>query len=250
MPSYTKISTVALTLILAPLSESFSTNNSPRQDIQSSTSSASSNRRSFFTQIAPALILTPALLTNPEIASAGIDPNALKNFQVEGDASGAATRLRQLQEEKVRPEDTIDKPFENLSSGVSYREYREGKGEAIVQNGSKVAVEMTIRCKSFATNNEPGGLKYFSTKDDTDFNEVAWTVGSGELPPGLEEGMMGMHKNAIRRIELPSTMVFAARNDNQLPLPKDTNKDGKRRYDNLFKTDATLLFEVLVTRIK
>ena len=107
---------------------------------------------------------------------------------------------------------------------------------------------MTIRCKSFATNNEPGGAKYFSTKDDTDFNEVAWTMGSGAFPPGLEEAMLGMKKGAIRRIELPSTQVFAARNANQLPLPQ--TKDGKRRFENLFKTDATLLFEVLVTRVK
>jgi FKBP-type peptidyl-prolyl cis-trans isomerase 2 len=117
-----------------------------------------------------------------------------------------------------------------------------------VQDGSKVAVEMTIRCKSFSTDNDPGGLKYFSTKDDTDFNELAWTVGSGELLPSLEEGMMGMRKNALRRIEIPSTMVFAARKANQLPLP--TTKDGKRRFEQLFKTDATLLVEVLVTRVK
>jgi len=107
---------------------------------------------------------------------------------------------------------------------------------------------MTIRCKSFATNNEPGGLKYFTTKDDTDFNELAWTIGSGDLPPSLESGMMGMRKGALRRIEVPSTLVFAARNAQQLPEP--TTKDGKRRYENLFKTDATLLFEVLVTRVK
>ena len=118
----------------------------------------------------------------------------------------------------------------------------------VVQNGSKVGVEMTIRCKSFSTANEPGGLKYFSTKEDTEFNELAWTVGSGMLPEGLEEGMMGMHKNSLRRIEVPSTMVYAAKKFNQLPLP--TTKDGKRRFENLFKTDATLLFEVLVTRIK
>jgi hypothetical protein len=55
-------------------------------------------------------------------------------------------------------------------------------------------------------------------------------------------------KNAVRRIEVPSTLVFAARKANQLPLP--TTKDGKRRFESLFKTDATLLFEVLVTRIK
>jgi len=107
---------------------------------------------------------------------------------------------------------------------------------------------MSIRCKSFSTANEPGGVKYYSTKLDTEFNEIAWTIGSGELPPGLEEAMMGMHKNGLRRIEVPSTQVFAARNENQLPLP--TTKDGKRVFERLFKTEATVLFEVLVTRIK
>jgi FKBP-type peptidyl-prolyl cis-trans isomerase 2 len=118
----------------------------------------------------------------------------------------------------------------------------------VVQPGSKVAVEMSIRCKSLFTQDEPGGLKYFTTKEDTDFNELAWVVGSGELIPGLEEGMMGMRKNALRRIEVPATQVFAARKADQLPLP--TTKDGKRRFENLFKTDATVLFEVLVTRVK
>jgi FKBP-type peptidyl-prolyl cis-trans isomerase 2 len=117
-----------------------------------------------------------------------------------------------------------------------------------VQPGSKVGVEMSIRCRSFATANEPGGLKYFSTKEDTEFNEMAWTIGSGDLPPGLEEGMLGMHKNGLRRIEVPATQVFAARNADQLPLPQ--TKEGKRRFEKLFKTDATLLFEVLVTRVK
>jgi FKBP-type peptidyl-prolyl cis-trans isomerase 2 len=107
---------------------------------------------------------------------------------------------------------------------------------------------MTIRCKSFATTNEPGGLKYYSTKDDAKFNELAWIIGSGEASPALELGMMGMHKNALRRIEIPSTAAYAARKANQLPLA--TTKEGKRLYDNLFKNDATLLFEVLVTRIK
>lgn len=118
----------------------------------------------------------------------------------------------------------------------------------VVQPGSKVGTEMTIRCKSFATANEPGGLKYFSTKEDTEFNELAWTIGSGVFSPALEEGMMGMRKNAIRRIEVPSTLVYAAKKADQLPLPQ--TKDGKRRFENLFKTDGTLLFEVLVTRIK
>lgn len=209
-------------------------------------SSGQSPRRFFLTEVS-----VSALLLASVPANAGIDPSALKALPVEGDTTGAASRLRQIESANgPRPEDTQDIPFEKLSSGASYREYREGKGDATVQSQSKVAVEMSIRCRSFATANEPGGLKYFSTKDDTDFNELAWTIGSGELPPELEEAMMGMKKGAIRRIELPSTVVFSARKANTLPLPSDKNKDGKRRFENLFKTDATLLFEVLVTRIK
>eukprot|EP00980_Cylindrotheca_fusiformis_P000084 scaffold19_cov114-Cylindrotheca_fusiformis.AAC.31 len=202
------------------------------------------NRRSFVGGVAS----TVGLLVATSPANAGIDPALLKNLPVQGDESGTTQRLRQIEAIQKPASDLTNVPFEELPSGVSYREYREGKGEAVVQPGSKVAVEMTIRCKSFSTANEPGGLKYFTTKDDTEFNELAWTIGNGELLPGLEEGMMGMHKNAIRRIEVPSTQVFSARKANQLPIP--TTKDGKRRFENLFKTDATLLFEVLVTRIK
>ncbi|KAL9179794.1 hypothetical protein ACHAXT_007764 [Thalassiosira profunda] len=209
---------------------------------------APSSRRSVLLQTASFLV-AGAAVAGP--ANAGIDPSALRALPVEGDTTGVKTRLQQIESANgPRPEDSKDIAFEKLPSGASYREYREGKGDAEVQPGSKVAAEMTIRCQSFATANEPGGVKYFSTKTDTDFNELAWTVGSGELPPELEEAMMGMHKGAVRRIELPSTAVFAAKKNNQLPLPSENNKDGKRVFDRLFKTDATLLFEVLVTRIK
>ena len=67
---------------------------------------------------------------------------------------------------------------------------------------------------------------------------------------GLEEGMIGMKKGAVRRIEIPSVQVFAAKKNNQVPLPAATNEDGNRRFKNLFKTDATLLFEVAVRSIQ
>jgi len=69
------------------------------------------------------------------------------------------------------------------------------------------------------------------------------------LLPGLEEGMIGMKRNSLRRIEVPSKQVFRARADGQLPLPSESNSDGNRRFKNLFKTDATLLFEVLINKI-
>mmetsp|Transcript_46636 Transcript_46636/g.113638 ORF Transcript_46636/g.113638 Transcript_46636/m.113638 type:complete len:244 (+) Transcript_46636:1102-1833(+) len=212
---------------------------------ETSTSTASSSRRSFFSAVGTGAM---SLLTIPTVAQAGIDPTMLKSLPVQGDESGSSQRLRQIEAIQRPSSDLVDIPFEELPSGVSYREYRAGKGDAVVQDGSKIAVELSIRCRSFATQKEPGGVKYFSTKDDTEFNELAWTIGDGQLLPGLEEGMKGMRKNALRRIEIPSTQVFLAKKADQLPLP--TTKDGKRIFDRLFKTDATILVEVLVTRIK
>ena len=241
------ITLLALTICQGPKVASFApspaTPSSRRED-----SSLHASRRAFLSTSAAA---SAALTVLPQASNAGIDVSQLKGLQVEGDTTGAASRLRQIESiNGPQPDDSKDIAFEKLPSGASYREYREGKGDATVADGSKIAAEMTIRCQSFATANEPGGVKYFSTKRDTDFNELAWTVGDGSFPPELEEAMKGMHKGGVRRIELPSTVVFAARNNKQLPLPSDGNKDGKRVFDRLFKTDATLLFEVLVTRIK
>lgn len=239
-------------LLLSILSSAVSFQSAPRWNTATrsstqiqSTSNSDNDRRSFVKSLLVGVAAT-VLPTTP--ANAGIDPSLLKSYSVEGDASGTAQRLRQIEEIQRPASDTVNIPYEKLPSGVEYREYREGKGEAVIANGSKIAAEMSIRCQSFATANEPGGVKYFSTKADTEFNEIAWTIGSGELPVGLEEAMMGMRRNGLRRIEVPSTQIFTARNENQLPLP--TTKDGKRIFDRLFKTEATLLFEVLVTRIK
>jgi hypothetical protein len=218
-----------------------------------------STRRTILLQTVSAIFL----LSVSTPANAGIDPASLRKLPVAGDTSGSLSQLRQIQGQNIesssgpQPDDSKDIAFTLLPNGASYRDYREGKGDVTIQHGSKVAVELTIRCKSFATADEPGGLKYYSTKQDTDFNELAWTISSSDnssfdspVPAELEECMIGMKRGAIRRIELPSMIVYRARKEGRLPLPSEKNKDGKRRFENLFKTDATLLFEVLVTRIK
>eukprot|EP00588_Corethron_pennatum_P018586 CAMPEP_0194306998 /NCGR_PEP_ID=MMETSP0171-20130528/3917_1 /TAXON_ID=218684 /ORGANISM="Corethron pennatum, Strain L29A3" /LENGTH=264 /DNA_ID=CAMNT_0039058867 /DNA_START=19 /DNA_END=813 /DNA_ORIENTATION=+ len=195
------------------------------------------SRRIFVSQVAGSGVI----LFLPRDAVAGIDVSSLSNVPLDGDATGAATRLKQLQAQGLSSPKT-------LQSGVIYTEIRSGKyGSFFVKRGSTVCAEMSIRCKSFATADEPGGLKYFSTEQDTDSNELTWQIGSGDFPKGLEEGMMGMQLNAARRITVPSQQVIAARNIGQLPRAK--NEDGKRIYDNLFKTDATLTFDVFLTAI-
>ena len=65
----------------------------------------------------------------------------------------------------------------------------------------------------------------------------------------LPTSFQGMKRSAIRRVELPSMLVFKARADKQLPTPSEKNEEGNRYYKRLFKTDATVLIEVLVTKI-
>jgi len=183
-----------------------------------------------------------------------VDPAQLRKFArpdqivLLGGDGDLQNKLKQVQVAQTVL-DTADVPFIELPNGISFRQYREGRGERSVRAGSLVTVEMTVRCKSLATNTEPGGVKYYSTAQDTNDKSLTWTIGSGEFLPGLEEGMMGMKKGSIRRIEVPSVQTFAARDMKQLPLPSIANSDGNRRFKNLFKTKADLLFEVLVVKI-
>ena len=137
------------------------------------------------------------------------------------------------------------------TGGVSFRQYRAGRtgAAAVVDKGKTVTVELVGRIKTLRTQDNPGGVRYYSTKEDTPNNELSWEVGSGVMIPGLEEGMMGMAPGALRRVEVPSLQVFKARKDENLPKPSEKDDEGQRRFARLFKSDATLLFEVLVKRI-
>jgi hypothetical protein len=83
------------------------------------------NRRSFVASTAASI----GFLVASSPANAGIDPSLLKSLPVQGDESGASQRLRQIENIQKPATDLVDKPFEELPSGVSYREYRDGKGE-------------------------------------------------------------------------------------------------------------------------
>ena len=120
--TFTRASTVAVLLALAisPSCGAFSLLNSKSVKVSSSQAApAIDNGRRNFLQGTPAAVALTILA--PGIANAGIDPSALKNLKVEGDASGAETRLRQLETDKNRPEDLIDIPFVKSDSGVSFR---------------------------------------------------------------------------------------------------------------------------------
>ncbi len=183
-------------------------------------------------------------LTRAHVAQMGLFSMLVLNTPVH--ASTLSDELKTFSDtQKVL--DAADIPFIELGNGVSYREFRSGRGNASLQKGSIVTTDMVIRMKSFSTDKEPGGVAYFNSKTD---GEISWTIGSGEIFPELEAAILadgGMKKGAIRRIDVPSVAVFKARNDKNLPLP--TSDDGQRRFKNLFKTKADLLFEILVKKV-
>jgi len=88
------------------------------------------NRRAFVSSVASSSVVIGNLLLTTPPANAGIDPSLLKTLPVQGDESGQAQRLRQIEAIQKPASDLVDIPFEELPSGVSFREYREGKGEA------------------------------------------------------------------------------------------------------------------------
>jgi hypothetical protein len=96
------------------------------------------------------------------------------------------------------PTDKDSEPFTYLDSGVGYREYKAGKGDAEVEEGSRVTVNLVGRLLNL------NGVKFFSTKEKTDeFGEgtpLTFTIGAGEALPGLEQGMIGMKKGAVRKV--------------------------------------------------
>lgn len=165
----------------------------------------------------------------------------------------AGTLAEQLAAMKTAQDalDAQDVEWTPLEGGVLFREYRTGRvGAPAIGPGSEVTAEVVVRMKTFRTQKDPGGVRYYSTKIDEPKNELSWKVGSGQLLPELETGINGMTKGGLRRIEIPSTTVFKARKNNQLPLPSANDEEGQRRFERLFKTDATLIFEVLVKEVR
>jgi hypothetical protein len=98
------------------------------EEVHSSSARQENQRRAFLGSVLAAS--SSALLLLPLAANAGIDPSQLRNMAVEGDASGTVQRLREIESIQRPASDLTNMPFEELPSGVSYREYREGKGEA------------------------------------------------------------------------------------------------------------------------
>jgi hypothetical protein len=193
-----------------------------------------------FKSAVAAATLSSAIFSSSVVPAQAIDVSGVKSLNEE------VAKLKSVQDAM----DSRDIPYNDLASGVSYREFRDGKGEKVVAKGSEIVVEMTLRAKKLATQKDPGGVMYFSTAKDTPNGLMSWTVGDGTMIPGVEEALMadgGAKRSSIRRIDIPSMAIFKARKEGQ--LPERINEDEIRLTRNLFKTQADMIAEVRVVKI-
>jgi hypothetical protein len=125
--------------------QAFTTTSSSSSPASQTETSLNLNRRSF---VSAGVAVAGGLVGVASPAFAGIDPALLKSLPVQGDESGTAQRLRQIEAIQKPASDLVDVPFENLPSGVLYREYREGKGEAVGMVLTNLVVVVVVECAS------------------------------------------------------------------------------------------------------
>eukprot|EP00542_Grammatophora_oceanica_P009569 CAMPEP_0194033480 /NCGR_PEP_ID=MMETSP0009_2-20130614/6160_1 /TAXON_ID=210454 /ORGANISM="Grammatophora oceanica, Strain CCMP 410" /LENGTH=254 /DNA_ID=CAMNT_0038674181 /DNA_START=50 /DNA_END=814 /DNA_ORIENTATION=+ len=143
-------------------------------------------------------------------------------------------------------------PFRTLSNsgGIQVKDYRLGFDNApVVKTTSRVDLQITGRLLNL------NGVIFYSTKNnkkEDGFGPEPLTVslGSGQLLPGLEAGLVGMKKDGIRRIIVPPEQAYSAFPNLE---PQPTAVEDIRALDSVLKNprrDATILFDVQVERVK
>ena len=205
-------------------------------------SSTASPRRAFLGTAAAAASFA---LAPP--SSFAVSMDELRALPIEGDKTGGATRLANLQAMQAS-QINLDPETVEVSPGVTYQDYKAGSGADKVKDGSRVALEMTVRCSTLTSTNEPNGVMIYSTAKDDDFGELFFRVGSGRMSPAVEGGIAGMSKGGIRRVFLTSERAYEWKNSGLLPEPKADSM--KKAVERVFKNKADLVVEVKVLRVK
>jgi len=138
--------------------------------------------------------------------------------------------------------------FTTLSNGVKIKDFLVGTGSETVGSSSRVSFQCSGRLLNL------NGVVFYNTKNNNQdgFGAIPLTValGKGEILPGLESGLIGMRKNGIRRIIVPSELAYSKYPELE---PKPMNDLDQRALDSVVKNprrDATILFDVRLERFK
>lgn len=109
----------------------------------------------------------------------------------------------------------VTRPRVLLLSGVVYEELTIGDGRSVRRN-DRVSIDYMMR-----VDGDPASGPVDSS------SAFLFTVGTGEVIPGLEQGMVGMRERGRRRITIPPRLAY-----------------GAEGYHSIIPPNATLLFDV------
>ena len=183
--------------------------------------------------------------------------------------TGALFLVTQLQPEKVQakvvegilPEKpvTIYPDFTLTPSGLQYKEVKTGSGN-VPEVGDRVVIDWEGYTIGYY--GRPFELKKgikgsaFENADDLPKEFLRFTLGRGQMIPGIEEALSSMKVGAVRQVVIPPGSLSYPKNYNpkvdQIG-PKPTTFSGERALDFVLKNnglvDKTLLFNLELKRV-
>ncbi len=127
-------------------------------------------------------------------------------------------------------------------SGLRYYDFTKGSGDVAVSVGDRVRFHLVL-----GTTGARNGWKIDSTYER---DPLVVTVGSGEVVPGLEEGLMGMQVGGRRRCLVPARIGYQSSDDRPVPPGFAEYQRFKNLYlnkDRPYKPD--IVFDIEVLRI-
>ena len=136
--------------------------------------------------------------------------------------------------------------YKKLDSGVIYADMRPGTGAEVVGNGSRVNLQWVLRRSN----------GYFVDSSDVSGGvPFIFSVGDGSAIKGIDEGVMGMKANGVRRILIPPRLAYVdgLEDGKPGPLPQGFGPRQQMRRIQIARKDVPgeyVFLEVQATRIR
>ena len=136
--------------------------------------------------------------------------------------------------------------YKKLDSGVIYADMRPGTGAEVVGNGSRVNLKWVLRRSN----------GYFVDSSDVSGGvPFIFSVGDGSAIKGIDEGVMGMKANGVRRILIPPRLAYVdgLEDGKPGPLPQGFGPRQQMRRIQTARKDVPgeyVFLEVQATRIR
>ncbi len=136
--------------------------------------------------------------------------------------------------------------YKKLTSGIIYADLREGNGDTVVNEGSKVNLQWVLR--------KSNGYFVDSSAVQNDVPFI-FTVGDKTAIAGVDEGVRGMKAGGVRRLLIPPSLAYVQGLEDGLPGPLPAGfgpRQQMRRVQNVRKDvpGEYVFLEVQATRVR